>query len=270
MAFQGNKMLIVGGADGIGAAIAYEAAVSQGVEVAIADLAAEALRDTGQRIRDAGGVAHTLVTDIADSASVATMADWCNETIGAPDILLNTVIEYPSTFSGVDDMRVDDWKRSFEVNVFGYVSVLEHILPLMRARGSGTVVMTASTVALLPDPTAAILMRYKAIKNAILGLSTSLAVAFEGTALRSVCFCPSLTATPGAIEGLRKTGLPGIEEILKIAQSPADLASYFFAELQKGEFLICAHQGYRELLVEFAANQLDPSPFIAKHFPSAA
>jgi NAD(P)-dependent dehydrogenase (short-subunit alcohol dehydrogenase family) len=85
----------------------------------IADLAADALLATAQRIRDAGGIAHTRATDIADGASVATMAAWCLETIGAPDILLNTVIEYPSTFSGIDDFKVADWKRSFDVNVFG-------------------------------------------------------------------------------------------------------------------------------------------------------
>lgn len=268
MIFQGKKMLIVGGAVGIGAAIAYEAAVSLGAEVAIADLAEDALRDTGQRICDAGGTAYTLVTDIANSASVAKMAAWCDETIGAPDVLLNTVIEYPSTFSKIDDMKVEDWKRSFEVNVFGYVRVLEYILPLMRARGTGTVVLTASTVALLPDPTAAILFRYKAIKHALFGLSASLEVALEGTGLRSVCFCPSLTATPGTINGLRSAGLPGIEDILAIAQSPEDVAKFFLSELEKGEFLICAHDGYRELLVEYAANQLDPIPFIQKHFPS--
>jgi len=40
--------------------------------------------------------------------------------------------------------------------------------------------------------------------------------------------------------------------------------------LEKGDFLICAHHGYREQLVELAAGELDPMPFIAKHFPSAA
>jgi len=267
--YNGKKMLIVGGAAGIGAAIAYEAAV-QGIEVAIADLSDGALNETGERITTAGGIIHTSKVDIADGPSVAKMAEWCIETIGAPDILLNTVIEYPSTFSGLDDMNVEDWKKGFEINFFGYIRVLEHLLPSMRARGSGTVVLTASTVALLPDPSAAILIRYKAIKHALLGFSTALEVALQGTGLRSVCFCPSLTATPGAIGGLRSTGLPGIEDIIAIAQQPEDVAKFFLAELQKGEFLVCAHHGYREQLVELAADQLDPVPFIAKHFPTAA
>lgn len=269
MTYHDKKILIVGGGAGIGAAIAHEAAM-QGAEVAIADLAVDALQATGQRIKDAGGRVHTCAVDIADSSTVAKMANWCIETIGAPDILLNTVIEYPSTFSGLDDMKVDDWKRGFEINFFGYIRVLEHFLPSMRARGSGTIVLTASTVALLPDPTASILMRYKTLKHALLGFSTSLAVALEGTGLKSVCFCPSLTSTPGAIDGLRRTGLPGIEDILAIAQSPEELAKFFLAELEREEFLICAHHGYREMLVEYAADQLDPKPFIAANFPSAA
>lgn len=268
MADDRRTILIIGGADGIGAAIAVEAAVARGMTVAIADLAAGPLATTAETIRKAGGEVHTVVTDISDGRSVADMGEWCLDRIGAPDILLNTVIDYPSTFSNIDDMDVDDWKRSFEVNVFGYVRVLERILPAMRARGTGTVVLTASTVALLPDPTAAILFRYKAIKHALFGLSASLEVALQDSGLRSVCFCPSLTATPGTINGLRAAGLPGIEDILAIAQNPDDVARFFLDELDRGEFLICAHPGYRELLVEYAGGALDPLPFIAKHFAS--
>ena len=269
MAYTGKKILIVGGGAGIGAAIACEAA-RQGADVAIADVSVKSLEDTAQRIKDAGHTALTCPVDISDGRSVARMAEWCAESFGTPDILLNTVIAYPSTFSGLDDMKVDDWKTAFEANFFGYVRVLEHLLPAMRVKGSGTIVLTASTVALLPDPSAAILFRYKAVKHAVLGLSTSLSVALKGTGLKSICFCPSLTATPGAIDGLRSTGLPGIEEILAIAQQPEDVARFFLAELEKADFLICAHEGYRELLVEFAADQLNPAPFIETHFPSAA
>ncbi|WP_167706670.1 SDR family NAD(P)-dependent oxidoreductase [Sphingobium fuliginis] len=268
MNINGKKILVVGGGAGIGAGIAYEAAM-QGAEVAIADLSATALDEIGGRIRAAGKTVHTCPVDIGSDESVAAMGQWCEREMGAPDLLLVTVIEYLSSFSGLDDMDIAGWKRSFEVNFFGYIRVLEHVLPAMRARGTGTVALTASTVALLPDPTAAVLMRYKSIKHAMLGFSQALAIALEGSGLRSVCFCPSLTATPGAIDNLRSSGLPGVESILDIAATVEDVARYFLSELEKEEFLICAHAGYREQLVELASEQLDPAPFIARHFPSS-
>ncbi|MDX3910593.1 MAG: SDR family oxidoreductase [Sphingobium sp.] len=269
MSVEGKKMLIVGGGAGIGAAIGVEAA-RQGAEIAIADLSTAALRETETAIESIGGIAHTSLVDIGDDASVARMGEWAKGTIGSPDILLVTVIDYPGSFSGLDDMDVNEWRRSFEVNFFGYIRVVEQFLAEMRARGSGTIVLTASTVALLPDPTAAVLLRYKAIKHALFGLSQALAVALKGSGLRSVCFCPSLTATPGTIDNLRSSGLEGVEDILAIAAQPDDVARFFLAELAKDEFLICAHAGYRDLLVEYASNQLDPAPFISQHFPSAA
>src|SRR5579864_5347828 len=124
MAYEGKKVLIVGGGAGIGAAIACEAA-RQGAQVAIADVSIKSLEYTAKRIEEAGQSALTCAVDISDAGSVARMADWCAESFGTPDILLNTVIAYPSTFSGIDDMNVDDWKTAFEVNFFGYVRILE-------------------------------------------------------------------------------------------------------------------------------------------------
>jgi NAD(P)-dependent dehydrogenase (short-subunit alcohol dehydrogenase family) len=267
MNLNGKKVLVVGAASGIGAAVAREAA-ERGAELMLADLSEEGLRATKQAIADAGGVAHTIQVDLADGAMVAAMGKATLEAIGAPDLVLVTVVEYPSTFSGLDDMGVDDWKRAFEINFFGYIRVVEQLLPAMRKRGTGVLALTASTVALLPDPTAAILMRYKAIKHALVGLSQSLAVALEGSGVRSVCFCPAMTATPGAIDNLRQSGLPGIEDVIASAASAEDVARIFLAGLAEEDFLICAHPGHRELMMEWAQEGLDPNTYIARHFPA--
>lgn len=268
MSLKGKKVLVVGAGSGIGAAVAREAA-KDGAELMLADLSADGLHSTKDAIRKAGGVAQAVQVDLADDATVAAMGKECLSAIGAPDLVLVTVVEYPSTFSGPSDMRVDDWKRAFEINFFGYIRVVEQLLPAMRERGSGVLALTASTVALLPDPTAAILMRYKAIKHALVGLSQSLAVALEGSGVRSVCFCPAMTATPGAIDNLRKSGLPGIEEVIASAATAEDVARIFLAGVERDDFLICAHPGHRELMMEFAADSLDPNAYIARHFPTA-
>lgn len=267
MNLKGRKVLVVGAGSGIGAAAAREAAAA-GAELMLADLSADGLRATAEAIRSAGAEAHAVPVDLADGASVAAMAKACFEAIGVPDLVLVTVVEYPSTFSGPADMDVDDWKRAFEVNFFGYVRVVEQLLPSMRERGSGVLALTASTVALLPDPTAAILMRYKAIKHALVGLSQSLAVALEGSGVRSVCFCPAMTATPGAIDNLRRSGLPGIEEVIASAATAQDVARLFLDGVSREDFLICAHPGHRELMMEFANDCLDPNAYIARHFPA--
>lgn len=268
MDLKGKKVLVIGAASGIGAAVAREAAAG-GAELMLADLSAGGLQATKNAIEAAGGVAHSSTVDLADGASVAAMARASFEAIGTPDIVLVTVVEYPSTFSGPADMAVDDWKRAFEINFFGYVRVVEQLLPAMRERGSGVLALTASTVALLPDPTAAILMRYKAIKHALVGLSQSLAVALQGSGVRSVCFCPAMTATPGAVDNLRRSGLPGIEEVIASAATAEDVARIFLSGVEKEDFLICAYPGHRELMAEFAHDGSDPNAYIARHFPAA-
>jgi NAD(P)-dependent dehydrogenase (short-subunit alcohol dehydrogenase family) len=267
MVFEDKKILIVGGAGGIGAAIAGQLA-TMGAQVAIADLSISGLEETRRHIANAGAAVQTCPVDLADTRSVADMARWCHETIGVPDMVLVTVIEYPSTFSGLDDWAVDDWQKAFEINFFGYIRILESFLPGMRKRGSGAMVLTASTVTLLPDPSAAVLLRYKAVKHAIFGLSHALAVALEGSGVRSVSFCPAMTATPNAIDNLRRSGLPGIEDVLAAAATPDDVAALFIKEMAADPFLICSHPTYREGIVEVASKQFDPLKYISAHFGS--
>jgi NAD(P)-dependent dehydrogenase (short-subunit alcohol dehydrogenase family) len=99
MNFEGKTILVVGGGAGIGAAIGVEAA-RRGAAVAIADLSTKALQEVSDRIAEVGGKVHTTEVDIGDDASVAAMARWSVETIGAPDILLVTVIDYMSSSPG--------------------------------------------------------------------------------------------------------------------------------------------------------------------------
>ena len=61
----------------------------------IADPSPKALQEVSDRIAEVGGEVHTTEVDIGDDASVAAMARWSVETIGAPDILLVTVIGAP-------------------------------------------------------------------------------------------------------------------------------------------------------------------------------
>ena len=208
---------------------------------------------------------HAITVDLADSDSVAKMASWSLETIGAPDLILVTVVEYASTFADLDDMKVDDWKRAFEINFFGYIRVLENLLPAMRERGSGSIVLTASMVALIPDPSAAILLRYMAIKHALLGLSQALAIALEGSGVKSICFCPSLTATANSVSSFQESKFAGLPVLISGAAKAEDVAKLFVANLDNDEFLICAHPSYRELLVDLANHSLDPKKYILKH-----
>lgn len=268
MNVSGKTVLIVGGAAGIGSAIAVELAKA-GATVALTDISEAGLAETQAHIEAVGGTAPTCRVDLADSASVAAMASWADKTIGTPDLLMVTVVEYASVLGDIDDMKVDDWKRSFEINVFGYVRVLEAFLPSMRAKGSGSIVLTSSTAALLPDPSMAILLRYSAIKHALLGLSQALAVALEGSGVKSISFCPSGTATKNAADSVRASKFSVVANSISKGASPDDVARLFVEELEKDEFLICAHPNYANLIVELAKDGLDPVRFMAAQTEAA-
>ena len=163
--------------------------------------------------------------------------------------------------------EIDDWKRSFEVNFFGYIRVLGQLLPAMRERGAGTVVLTASTVALLPDPTAAVLMRYKTLKHAVLGFSQTLAIALKGSGELDLLL-------PQPHRNARGDRQPAKQPAARYRRHPQDRRG---AGGRREVLLRRAGEGTapdlraRELsrtAREFAAGELDPEPFIARHFPT--
>ena len=161
---KGMRAYVSAGAHGIGEAIA-DLLTQEGAEVIVADADADVLREKSAKWRG------TVAADLATAAGVHAATAYVLRQFGAaPDILVNNLGVGDSTpFENTTD---ETWGRSFEVNLMGTVRTCRTLVPLMAARGGGSVVNTGSDLAKQPEPG---FMEYGTCKAGLLYLSKALA-----------------------------------------------------------------------------------------------
>ena len=160
-----KRVLITGGASGIGAATAARF-LEEGAQVCILDRdakASESLRNQLPQISEA------IIADVTDLKQVEAAFAQAVHTMGAIDVLINNAgLGYLAV---VEELRLEDFRRQFEVNLFGAVRVTQAVLPHMRARRNGRILMMSSVAGLVSPPTYG---AYSSSKHALEGLSNSL------------------------------------------------------------------------------------------------
>jgi 3-oxoacyl-[acyl-carrier protein] reductase len=173
MRLQGKTAIVTGGASGFGAGIVRKF-VAEGAQVMIADLNAELAEQLRQEM---GGHATVAVGNVADGASVEAMTMQAIAQWGHIDILVNNagVTHLPMPMETVSE---EDFDRVFAVNCKSVYLTARHIVPLMKARKSGSILNIASTAGVSPRPN---LNWYNASKgwmnNATKGMAVELAPA---------------------------------------------------------------------------------------------
>jgi NAD(P)-dependent dehydrogenase (short-subunit alcohol dehydrogenase family) len=107
--------------------------------------------------------------DVCDDASVKEAVAAVIAKAGSVDVLINNAgIGYVTT---VEDTRMEDWRQQFETNFFGVVRVTQAVLPHMRARRRGRILMVSSVSGIITPPTQG---PYSSSKHAMEGLSNAL------------------------------------------------------------------------------------------------
>lgn len=170
MELKDKRIIVTGAATGIGRAIALELA-RNGAAVAAADVNAPDV--TVQAIRAAGGRAIAITADVTQGDQVEAMVATCIDALGGLDGLVNNAGIYssivPRPFEQID---LDEWRKLFEVNVFGLARCCQAVAPHMRAQGGGRIVNIISGVPFKGIP---FMLHYVASKGAVLGITRSLA-----------------------------------------------------------------------------------------------
>jgi 2-hydroxycyclohexanecarboxyl-CoA dehydrogenase len=161
--------LVTGAAAGIGRACAIKLA-SEGVQVGVLDLTADACQETVAAIVAAGGKAVALGADIADRAQVVAAVTKLRETFGPVTIVVNNAgITGFVPFKEITDAQ---WDKMLQINLKGTFVVTQVVLPDMEAAKWGRIVNISSSSA----QTGAINMaHYSASKGAMVSLTRSLA-----------------------------------------------------------------------------------------------
>jgi 3-oxoacyl-[acyl-carrier protein] reductase len=184
----GKVAIITGAGSGFGTGMA-EAYVREGAKVIVADINAEA----GERVaKSLGANAKAITTDVANGASVEAMVNACVDTFGVPDIVINNA---GTTHRNQPLLQVDEqtFDRVFNVNVKSIYHMTHAVVPLMRARGKGGLIINVgSTAGIRPRPG---LVWYNASKGAVNLMSKAMAVELAPDKIRVNALCPVMGAT---------------------------------------------------------------------------
>lgn len=183
---QGKRVLVTGGARGLGAAFA-EAACAAGARVAIADLLQEEGEATAARLPQA----KFFRIDLADPAKIQSAVSDAAEWLGGIDGLVNNA----AIATGIggkmfDEIDIATWDRVMTVNVRGTWLVTRDCVPHLRKSGHGKVVNIASDTALWGAPK---LLHYVASKGAVISMTRSLARELGGDNVAVNAIAPGLT-----------------------------------------------------------------------------
>ncbi|WP_169950227.1 3-oxoacyl-ACP reductase [Microbispora sp. H11081] len=185
---QDRVAVITGAGSGIGLATARRFA-QEGAKVVVADLDEEA------GAKAAGEVGGLFVkVDVADEDDVARMYRTAAEEFGGVDIAFNNAGISPPDDDSILDTGIDAWRRVQEVNLTSVYLCCKHVIPYMRRRGKGSIINTASFVAVMGSATSQI--SYTASKGGVLAMSRELGVQFAREGIRVNALCPGPVDTP--------------------------------------------------------------------------
>jgi NAD(P)-dependent dehydrogenase (short-subunit alcohol dehydrogenase family) len=242
MELRGRRVVVTGGASGIGRALA-EAFLAEGAaEVVIADV-------DGARVAAVAAElgATPAIVDVGSERDLVRLVEDAGR--GGPIDLFcsNAGINGPVGGPEVPD---GEWDRIWRVNVMAHVWAARALLPAMRERGEGYLLSTASAAGLLTNLG---LMPYSVSKHAAVGVAEWLAITYRAEGIRVSCLCPQLVDTPmmAAI-----AGDPVLERAMSAAGetlSPAAVAAATVDGIRREEFLILPHPEVRDHATRRAA-----------------
>ena len=183
---NGKTAIVTGAGSGFGAGIA-RAFAGAGARVLVADINDAAARAVADEI---GGEAHKV--DVADGGSVASMVETATQIFGKVDILVNNagITHLPMP---MEDVPEEEFDRVLAVNAKSVYLTARHLVPQMKAQGSGAILNIASTAGLSPRPN---LNWYNASKGWMITATKAMAVELAPHGIRVNALCPVAGETP--------------------------------------------------------------------------
>jgi NAD(P)-dependent dehydrogenase (short-subunit alcohol dehydrogenase family) len=185
---EGRVAVVTGGCSGIGLATVRRFA-AEGARVVVADV--DAPRG-GEVAEAAGGL--FVHCDVTDAAQVEALFRAAKDTYGSVDVAFNNAGISPPDDDSILDTGIDAWRRVQEVNLTSVYLCCKAVLPYMLEQGRGSIINTASFVAVMGAATSQI--SYTASKGGVLAMSRELGVQFARQGVRVNALCPGPVNTP--------------------------------------------------------------------------
>ncbi|MGW4497239.1 3-oxoacyl-ACP reductase [Micromonospora sp. NPDC004336] len=189
---QDRVAVVTGAGSGIGLATVRRFA-AEGARVVCVDIDPEA---GGRAAEEVGG--EFVAADVADEAAVRDLFDGVAERHGRIDVAFNNAGISPPEDDSILATGLDAWERVLRVNTTSVYLCCRYVIPHMRRQGRGSIINTASFVALMGAATSQI--AYTASKGGVLAMTRELGVQFAREGIRVNALCPGPVATPLLLE----------------------------------------------------------------------
>ena len=207
---DGKKVLLTGGATGIGRRIATRLA-EEGCDVAIIDINIAEAEHTAAMVKEKGRRSLVLKTDVGDYEQVSSAVNGVLKEFGRIDVLANNAGVI--SLGRVEEIPIEEWRRVFRINVDGVYHMCKAVVPHLIAQKSGRIINTASWFGKIGKPHYA---AYCSSKFAVIGLTQSLAMELAPLRINVNAVCPGTiveTATRDfADQRSREQGIPTSKE----------------------------------------------------------
>ncbi|RDY66982.1 MULTISPECIES: 3-ketoacyl-ACP reductase [Halobacillus] len=217
---KGKIAYVTGAGRGIGRATALQMA-KEGVHVGLIARTESRLEDVAEEARSYGVQAAVATADISDIDQVERAIQQLKEELGEADILINNA--GIGVYGKFLELEPEEWKRTFEVNVYGTYHVTRAVLPMMKEKNQGDIINISSSSGLKGTAGST---AYSGSKFALQGMMEALMQEVRRDNIRVFTLNPSLVATELALgedmEGQDK------EKYMQ----PEDLAEYMVSQLK--------------------------------------
>ncbi len=189
----GRVALVTGAGSGIGREVVRLFA-GEGAQVAVADRDAVAAERVAHEIADAGGEAEAVVVDVARAAEVEAAVVATERRFGALHVLMNNAGIFPARDASPVDTPEEVFDQVMAVNLKGVFLGCKYGIPALLRAGGGSIVNTASFVAVMGAATSQI--AYTASKGGVLAMTREIAVEYARAGIRANALCPGPVNTP--------------------------------------------------------------------------
>jgi NAD(P)-dependent dehydrogenase (short-subunit alcohol dehydrogenase family) len=240
---EGKTVIVTGVGGGLGREC-VTSALREGANVVMAARTKDTLDATAAELDASGQRVAALATDITDPEACSALVALTKERFGSVDALIQ-VAAFEYVFGGLHDTDLDDWRKAFETNVLGAVTLLRPVAEAMKAGGGGSIVLIGSqSMFKVSLPQAG----YAASKGALLSAMYYLADELGADNIRCNMVVPSWMWGPPVqafVEGKAKHKGVSTEEVLHgiVGDFPlrrmtedgevADVAIFFASDLAK-------------------------------------
>lgn len=254
----GGVAVVTGAASGIGRAVAA-ALAAEGMRVVMADIERESLDLAAAEIAATGAEVLAVPTDVRTCEAIQALADATIERFGTVDVVHNNAGVVAAGL--IDELSMETWRWVLDVDLWSVIYGVSVFAPILKAKGRGHIINTASTAGL---QSAKGIAPYNVAKFGVVAITETLRMELRGTGVSASVLCPGAintriadaernrpTDVPASVGKVAEQFLVGSAELLKTrGLDPAHVASLVVEGIRADRFWIVTHPAWIDVLAE--------------------